>query len=127
MFSLPWKTLTNTTKSLSCIFIVQIINYLEQGRLLTAQTVQRRCRCVRGGAERQRPLILRLINSTWRCVCLISHLPPVCSGEQLTEASASPQRAGAQLLTCHLRDSHKRVLLLPSTRGFLRRWICLFP
>lgn len=37
MFSLPWKMLTNTINTLSCIFIVQIINYLEQCHLQTAQ------------------------------------------------------------------------------------------
>lgn len=43
MFSLPQKMLTNTIKTLSCIFIGQIINYLEQCHLLTAQTSLQVC------------------------------------------------------------------------------------
>lgn len=48
-FSLPWKTLTNTYKTLSCIFILQIINYLEWWHLLPAQT--RECRGSEDGRE----------------------------------------------------------------------------
>ncbi|CAM9524619.1 unnamed protein product [Bubo scandiacus] len=48
MFSLPWKTLTNTIKTLSCTFIVRIINYLEQCHLLTAQTGDCHRRCPSG-------------------------------------------------------------------------------
>lgn len=40
MLSLPQKALTNSIKALRCISIAQIINYLEQRHMLTAQTMR---------------------------------------------------------------------------------------